>query len=158
MRKRIIGQTDAQEARSQEKWLDLERTAQVEVSSEDPDFPIESALRLDGEAKGWRAAEPGEQLIRVIFDSSTAVRRIRLHFDEPNAVRTQEFVLRWGSKRNGPLREIVRQQWNFSPDGATSEVEDYQVNLGDVGVLELSIKPDISGGESRASLIAWRVG
>ena len=157
MRKRIIGQATSQEADLPDKWLDLEHIAEVEVSSEDLGFPIESALKLENGGKVWRAAVPGEQLIRLIFDPPTAVRRIRLQFDEAQTVRTQEFVLRWSSKRNEPLREIVRQQWNFSPNGSTSEVEDYQVNLGAVGILELAIQPDISGGNSRAVLTAWRV-
>lgn len=157
MRKHIIGQAKTPEAQSQKEWLDLERVAQVEVTSEDPGFPIESALALEAEGKGWRAAEPGEQLVRIVFDAPTAVRRIKLHFAETQTVRTQEFVLRWSNKRNEALREITRQQWNFSPNGSTSEVEDYQVNLGDVGVLELAIKPDISGGNARASLMALRL-
>lgn len=157
MRKHIIGQAKTPEAQSQKEWLDLERVAQVEVTSEDPGFPIESALALEAERKGWRAAEPGEQLVRIVFDAPTAVRRIKLHFAETQTVRTQEFVLRWSNKRNEALREITRQQWNFSPNGSTSEVEDYQVNLGDVGVLELAIKPDISGGNARASLMALRL-
>jgi hypothetical protein len=33
---------------SQQKWLDLEEIATVEVTSEDPNFPIESALAARG--------------------------------------------------------------------------------------------------------------
>jgi hypothetical protein len=160
MRKRIIGKAgSAQESRSEERWLDLERIAEVEVTSEDPSFPIESALALvlGSEGQGWRAAEPGEQLVRLIFNAPTAVHRIRLQFVETEMERAQEFVLRWSARRDEPLREIVRQQWNFSPQGSTSEIEDYQVNLADLRVLELAIKPDISGGNACASLAAWRV-
>jgi hypothetical protein len=160
MRKRIIGQAgSAPQPHSEERWLDLERIAEAEVTSEDPRFPIESALALvlGSEGQGWRAAEPGEQLVRLIFDAPTAVHRIRLQFVETGTTRTQEFVLRWAAGRDGPFREIVRQQWNFSPEGSTSEIEDYQVNLADIGVLELAIKPDISGGNAIASLTAWRV-
>ena len=158
MRKRIIGQKDkAPEPDSKKEWLELERVAEVEVTSEDPAFPIESALGLESDAPGWRAAEPGEQLVRIVFDTPTPVHRIRLEFVETEITRTQEFVLRWATKGNGPVREIVRQQWNFSPSGATSEIENYQVNLADVGVLELVIKPDISDGSALACLKAWRV-
>jgi hypothetical protein len=158
MRKRILGETTAaQETRSEEQWLSPERIAEVEVTSEDSGFPIESALKLEGASEGWRAAQPGEQLVRIVFDAPIAVRKIRLQFREADATRTQEFVLRWASSRNEPLREIVRQQWTFSPGGSTSEVEDYQVNLRDVGVLELAVKPDIGGGNTRASLLAWRL-
>jgi hypothetical protein len=158
MRKRIIGQADkAPEPRSEERWLNLERIAEVEVTSDDPSFPVESALVLESGGQGWRAAEPGEQLVRIVFDAPTAVHRIRLEFVETETARTQEFVLRWAAKRNEPFREIVRQQWTFSPNGSTREIEDYQVNLADLGVLELAIKPEISGGSALASLAALRV-
>ncbi len=66
--------------------------------------------------------------------------------------RTQEFVLRALSNPGGPFREIVRQQWNFSPPTSTRESEEYRVELSEVTVLELTIVPDISGGAARASL------
>jgi len=66
--------------------------------------------------------------------------------------RTQEFVLRWSPNLEGALREIVRQQWNFSPPHTTMEVEEYRVELSDVTVLKLTITPDIAGGAARASL------
>jgi hypothetical protein len=50
------------------------------------------------------------------------------------------------------LREIVRQQWNFSPPHTTTEVEEYRVELLDVTVLEMTITPDIAGGVACASL------
>jgi hypothetical protein len=46
----------------------------------------------------------------------------------------------------------VRQQYNFSPAGATRESEDYEVALDGVTALELVITPDVSGGPARASL------
>jgi hypothetical protein len=158
MRKRIIGQpATIQAPGSEERWLDLERLATVEVTSEDPAFPIESALSPEDQAQGWRAAQPGEQFARIVFDAPTAVHQIRLEFIETQTPRTQEFVLRWAHARNDPLHEIVRQQWTFSPGGSTTEIENYQVNLADVGILELAIKPEISGGPAPASLRAWRV-
>jgi hypothetical protein len=51
---------------------------------------------------------------------------------------TQEFTLRW-SQAGGPFREIVRQQWHFSPHGSTIEVEDYQIDLERASVLELTL-------------------
>ena len=58
----------------------------------------------------------------------------------------------WSSDGGSPVREIVRQQWNFSPPGSMREVEEYQVQLSGVTVLELTIDPNISGGDARASL------
>ncbi len=157
MRKRIIGQVATpQTANAPENWLDLEDIAEVEVTSEAPGFPIEAALALEGKGEGWRAAESGEQRIRIVFDTPTAVRHMRLQFDEARLARTQEFVLRWAARRDQALQEILRQQWTFSPNGSTSEIENYEVNLTGAAVVELSIKPDISGGSTPASLTAWR--
>ena len=97
-----------------ENWLDLEHAAVVEVSSEETDFPVEAAL-VFGEKQGWRAAETGPQTIRLLFDQPQRIKRIALVFEEDETIRTQEFVLRWSPASQEWLREIVRQQWNFSP-------------------------------------------
>jgi len=96
-------------------------------------------------------------LIRLIFDRPQTLKRISLVFEEKETSRTQEFVLRWSPNREGMLREIVRQQWNFSPPHTTTEVEEYRVELSDVAVLEMTITPDIAGGAARASLISLAV-
>ena len=67
MRKRIIGQGPREIAAAAPGWLDLERLAQVEITSEEVGYPIEAAL-MPETGPGWRAAQPGEQLIRLLFD------------------------------------------------------------------------------------------
>jgi hypothetical protein len=156
MRKRIIPPVQKGTFPTDEEWLDLERLAQVEITSEDAAHPIESAL-LPDRGTGWRAAAPGEQTIRFLFEHPQRVRRIWLQFVEPVIERTQEFVLRWSPDGGQSFREIVRQQWNFSPQGATCETEDHRVDLSGVTVLELSIIPDISRGDARASLSQLRL-
>jgi len=155
MRKQVVRVPQVAQAWNQ-GWLDVNKAASVEVSSEDENYPIESAL-LEEERRGWRAAEPGSQTIRLIFDRPQRLRRIFLAFEDSEASRTQEFVLRWSAHVGQPLREIVRQQWNFSSPGGVREIEDYAVDLVDVGVLELVIVPDKSGGEARASLVKMRL-
>jgi hypothetical protein len=157
MRKRIIGHFCPGEVTAAEPgWLDLEHLAEVEITSEDVGYPIESALIPDG-GSGWRAAQPGEQTIRLRFDEPIRLRRVQLVFHESEQERTQEFVLRWSPDGGQSYREIVRQQYNFSPPGATSEVEDYDVDLDGVTALELIIVPDLSRGRTRASLAKWRL-
>jgi hypothetical protein len=157
VRKRVVSsvRTTARPA-SGARWMDLGEIATVEVTSEDPEFPIESVFTAAG-GPGWRASQKGEQQIRLIFDHPLAVRRIQLHFLEPKCVRLQEFTLRWLTADGGKPGEIVRQQWNFSPAGSTSELEDYEVNLEGVSALELEIKPDLTHNEALATLAAWRV-
>ena len=156
MRKRIIGQGPRQISAAEPGWLDIEGLAQVEINSEDVNFSIESALIPDT-GPGWRAGQPGEQTIRLLFDEPQRLRRIHLVFEEHERERTQEFVLRWSPDGGQSYREILRQQYNFSPPGATGEVEDYDLDLDGVTVLEIRIVPDISGGSARASLAKLRV-
>lgn len=156
MRKSITSPVLQDISTAEEDWLDLEQLAQVEITSEDAAHPIESAL-LRGDGTGWRAAQPGQQTIRLLFDQPQQIRRIWLLFIETEIECTQEFVLRWSPDRGRSFREIVRQQWNFSPPGATREVEDYRVEVRDVTILELTITPDISGGHRHASLAQLRL-
>ena len=156
MRKRIITPVQQETESPGLEWLNMEGLAEVEITSEDAAHPIESAL-LPVRASGWRAAGPGKQTIRLLFDYPQRLQRIWLNFLEPNTERTQEYVLRWSSDGGQSFREIVRQQWNFSPQGATSETEDLHVELPAVTVLELTIIPDISGGNAVASLAQLRL-
>lgn len=154
MRKRRINVMS--KSSSEQAWLDLGRHALVEVTSEEDGYPIESAL-LAEEDRGWRAATSGTQIIRLIFDEPHKLERIWLLFDGVEETRTQEFILRWSPSRNDAFREIVRQQWNFSPSGSVREIEDYSVELSEVAVLELIIVPDKSSGEARACLRRFRL-
>ena len=156
MRKRQMTPIPLDVPSRDEGWLDLDRLAVVEVTSEDKDYPVESAL-VAGENRGWRAADSGTQTIRLIFDKPQRLTRIALVFEETETERTQEFVLRWSLDGGRSFREIVRQQWNFSPPNTIREVEEYQVDLSGVTVLELVIVPDISRGAVPASLKSLRV-
>lgn len=156
MRKRIITPTPERIRTRGEGWLDVERAAVVEVTSEDKDYPVESAF-VSGDAPGWRAAAPGSQTIRLVFDQPQKLRCISLVFEERETARTQEFALRWSPDGGNSVKEIVRQQWNFSPPDSIREVEEYQVELSSVTVLELVIKPNIGGGLARASLKNFRL-
>jgi len=156
MRKRLITPIPKDAPHPDEAWLDLDSAAVVEVTSEDKEYPVESAL-VAGEIRGWRAADSGAQTIRLIFDQPQRLKRIALVFEETESERTQEFVLRWSPDGGRSFREIVRQQWNFSPPNTTREVEDYDVHLSDFAVLELVIGPDISRETAHASLKSLRV-
>jgi hypothetical protein len=142
MRKSIVSPNPATKTPISDNWRDLVRIARVEITSEDEAFPIENALGKAATA-GWRAATTGPQVIRLFFDEPLAIKHLSLHFVEKSAERPQEFAV-YASSGSGELREVVRQQWNFSPSGTTEEVEDYKLDLADVTVLELRIDPDRS--------------
>ena len=156
MRKRLIAAVQQDPLPLDQDWLNIENLAEVELTSEDAEHPIEFAL-LPGRGSGWRAAEPGKQAIRLLFEHPQRIRRIRLNFVESVMERTQEYVLRWSADGGQSFREVVRQQWNFSPKGATSQTEDYHVELAGLTVIELCITPDISGSNAYATLAQLRI-
>jgi hypothetical protein len=138
-----------------EKWRTLHEDVEVELTSEDPDWPIERALLGQG-TDGWRAEAPGPQTISLAWPAPISIRRIRLVFEEHSQARTQEFVVRAATSEGD--REIVRQQFTFSPPGTTLQREDYATNLDGVSRLDLAIVPAIDGGSAVATLREWRIG
>jgi hypothetical protein len=156
MRKTLINQPIDNTSSSDLNHLDLEQLAQVEISSERREHPIESAL-VEGSESGWQAACSGEQTIRLIFDQPQIIKHIFLLFDEQEQSRTQEFVLLWRMDNEDFFREILRQQYHFSPQHSAQETENYAVDLKQLKALELRVIPDISGGNARAKLTKLRL-
>ena len=152
MMKQVRSRTTPPSAASGD-WLDLDQQVQVELTSEDPDWPIEGAL-LAHLSRGWRAAIPGPQTITLVWPSPIELARVRLVFEEHCEPRTQEFVLR-ASTTHGD-REVVRQQFTFSPPGTSVEREEYAVKLNGVTRLELTIVPAIDRADAVATLKEWR--
>ena len=138
MRKTLTG-TELTEAQGQGSWLDLVELCKAELSSEDPDYPFEHALREEND-NGWKAAVPGKQHIRLNFDSPQHLHHIRLQFVETQVKRSQEFAL-FVKTIGEPRREVLRQQWSFDPNGSTKQVENFRVDLPGVESLDLEIDP-----------------
>ncbi|HTC13728.1 MAG TPA: hypothetical protein VK692_05875, partial [Chthoniobacterales bacterium] len=118
--RKIVKGADPQSRSEKAAWLDVDAIAQVEVTSEDAQYPIESAF-AEGNTRGWRASEQGKQTIKLFFDEPQQIRRIWLQFVELAKERTQQFTLQWSKDKNDALRPLFQQQWNFSPSGSTSQ-------------------------------------
>ena len=156
MKKRIISDKVPDIEILASNWLDLETISEAEITSEDGSFPIEGAL-LPNRNQGWKAGKPGTQTIRLLFNRPQDISRIQLGFVETEIERTQEYILRWSQDKGQTFREIVRQQWNFSPDGSKAELADYTIVLMGVTVLELVIAPDINSQGAIATLEKLRL-
>ncbi|MDT8376301.1 MAG: hypothetical protein RQ867_06105 [Mariprofundaceae bacterium] len=159
MRKQMTGLVMSREAENRQAeedlhWLDIDAIATAEISSEEAAHPFESAL-VAGDG-GWKAAENGEQRLKLLFDTPQHLTKIRLIFQEDEQERIQEYVLRWSPDGN-IYHDIVRQQYNFSSPDSTRQQNTYNVHLLAVTGLELHIVPDISRGNARASLTEWRI-
>jgi hypothetical protein len=157
MRRHIPDADSRRPLASDGEWLDLDALCTVEISSEDPAHPIEGAL-VGGRGRGWRAAAPGPQTLRLRFDVPQSIRRIVLEFVEPDVERTQEIAVSAVASGDAPtVRELRRQRWNFSPGGSSEETEDWRVDLDGITRLDLVIDPDVSGGPAHASLASLRL-
>jgi hypothetical protein len=154
MRKSIVslskGSSSASSDQKLNQGLDIAQIASVEISSEDAQHPFENALQ-GGKGGGWKAADPGPQVIRLNFDHPQTIRRIRLEFREQTRERSQEFAL-FASSAAFQKREVVRQQWTFSSGNSATEIEDYSVDLAGVLSLELEIDPGRHDKQAIATL------
>jgi F5/8 type C domain len=134
--------------------LDVSALARVVFSSEDQDHPVDLAFDGRGGPGGtrWIAGEPGEQTLIVAFDRPQAVRAIRLEVEEPEVARTQELQVGVSCDGGESYREIVRQEYTFSPPGTSFERERWPSETADVTHVRVVIRPDKAGGTCRASL------
>ena len=140
--------------------IDVADVAIVLVTSEDPDHPVDHAFDSDSGQGGsrWVAGGPGEQVLILAFDAPQSIRRVLLEVEEREVARTQEIQLACSGDVGRTYRELVRQEYNFSPPGTTFEREDWTVATEAVTHLRLQIKPDKGGKSCRAtitSLTLW---
>jgi hypothetical protein len=141
---------------NEHRWLNLARVARIDATSEAEEYPFRHALET-APGTEWRASHPGPQTIQIRFHTPQHLRRIRIVVVDAEQPRTQEFTLSWWSRRGERHQTVVRQQYNFSPRGATTQVENYEVDLPEAAVLELRLVPDLSGGCAVARLSEFLV-
>ena len=128
--------------------------ASVQVSSEDPSYPIDHAFdnhRGPGGTR-WMAGEVGEQTIILAFDQPQRVQKVGLEIEEPETSRTQELSLAVSRDGGHTYREVLRQEYNFSPPHTTFERESWAMPVENMTHLRLTIKPDKGGRPSRATV------
>ena len=130
-------------------WLDLDALADVTI--------VIGGRRVDRRLRMWSADSPGEQLIEIRFHHPTSVSRMRVVSSEIEQSRTQEMTISASLDRGERHREVLRQQFNFSPNGATEEVEEYALQLEDVSAIQLRIVPSIDGRPAVARVTELRV-
>ncbi len=134
--------------------INIAAVATVLVTSEAPDHPIDLAFDLHRGPGGtrWIAGEPGEQTVILAFDAPQTINQILLEVEELEVARTQELHLSLSCDEGSTYRELLRQDFNFSPTGTTFEREKWTVSAEAVTHLRLVIKPDKGGKPCRATL------
>src|SRR5262245_18216809 len=134
--------------------IDISVVATVLATSEDPSHPVENAFggRRGRGGNRWIAGEEGEQSLLLAFDSPQDIGRVALEVEETEQERRQEITLSVSRDGGQTYRDVVRQEYNFSPQGSTFECEEWLLKVLKVTHLRLRIKPDIGGKPCRASL------
>src|SRR3954447_4035602 len=150
LRKQIIEGSSADPRRLPGE-IDVSAVATVLVTSENPEHPIDHAFddRRGPGGTRWVAGETGEQMVILDFDAPQAIRRVVLEVEEPEVARTQELQLAVSGDGGRTYRELVCQEYNFSPPGTTFEREDWAVVAEAVTHLRLVIRPDKDGKPCR---------
>lgn len=139
--------------------LSIPDIASVLVSSEDPSHPIDHVFddRNGPGGTRWVAAENGEQTIILAFDDPQRIQKVNLEIEEPEASRTQELSLAISSDSGRTYREVLRQEYNFSPPDSTFEREWWAVPAENVTHFRLIIKPDKGGNTCRATVTSLKL-
>jgi len=153
LRKQIVDAPGATSGATPGK-IDIAAVATVLVTSEAAEHPVDHAFdgsRGPGGSR-WVAGEPGEQTLILAFDAPYSIRRVALEVEETEVVRTQELQLAVSSDGGRTYREVLRQEYNFSPPGTTFEREDWAMPAGGVTHLRLVIRPDKGGKPYRATI------
>jgi hypothetical protein len=133
---------------------DIAALARALVTSEDPDHPIDYVFdhqRGPGGSR-WIAEQSGEQTLILAFDSPQTIRKVLVEVEEPDVSRTQELDVSVSDDGGQTYRELVRQEYNFSPPGTTLEHEEWPIRAEGVSHLRLRINPDKGGKPCRATL------
>jgi hypothetical protein len=153
LRKQVVRKHSTQSA-SLEGEISIADVATVQVTSEEADHPIDNAFDHNRGPGGsrWIADEPGEQTVILLFDSPQTIRQIGVEVEELAVRRTQELAVSVSSDGGRTYRELVRQEFNFSPPGTSFERELWSTPTGAVTHLRLEIKPDKGGRVGRATL------
>ena len=139
--------------------IDIAGCATIAYSSEQPEHPVEHLL--DGHsglgATRWTSARPDTiEHIVVEFDRPRTILRLVYEVEETERERTQEVRVEVSEDRGRTYRQILVQEYNFSPGGATYQRQEQRVNLKNVTQLCLTIVPN-KNGSGTATLTAFRL-
>ena len=156
LRKRPL---EANAATSAADEIDIAGCAAIAYTSEDPAHPVEHLFdgRSGAGATRWMSARPDTtEHIVIEFDRPQAISRLVYEVEETMRERTQEIRVEVSEDGGRSYRQILVQEYNFSPGGATYQREEQRFNLRQVTHLRLTIVPNKSGSGT-ATLTALRL-
>src|SRR5882757_1688988 len=158
LRKRPL-ETDGPTRARAANEVDIASCATIAYSSEDPAHPVEHLLdgRSGPGATRWISARPDviEQIV-VEFDQPQIISRLVYEVEEAVRERTQEVRVEVSEDGGRTYRQILVQEYTFSPRGATYQREEQRLNLPPVCHLRLTIVPN-KNGSGTATLTSLRL-
>jgi hypothetical protein len=161
VRKQIIPAPGAGESpgTSRPGRLDIPKLATVLLTSESADHPVDHLFDGRDGAGGtrWVAAEPGEQTLILAFDAPLTIREVSIETEERHASRTQVLVLSLSRDGGHAYREVLRQEFTFSPPSTTFQREQWSAPAEGVTHLRLVIQPDKGHAAHRATLTSLAI-
>jgi len=158
LRKRQLEADVVTRARAADE-IDIAGCATIAYSSEDPAHPVEHLLdgRSGPGATRWISARPDatEQIV-VEFDRPQAISRLVYEVEEAMRERIQEVRVEVSEDGGRTYRQVLVQEYTFSPAGATYQREEQRLNLRQVSHLRLTIVPN-KNGSGAATLTSLRL-
>jgi len=146
-RKRLL-EAEATAGAGTDNEIDIVGCATIAFSSESPAHPIEHLF--DGHsgpgATRWISARP-DTVERVIveFDEPHSISHLVYEVEESVRERTQEVRVEVSENGDRTYRQILVQEYNFSPSGATYQREELRLNLLRVSRLRVTVFPNKNG-------------
>jgi hypothetical protein len=147
LRKRLANEHGSPSPESQGE-IDIASHATLTYSSEDPNHPLEHLI--DGHcgrgATRWASARSNatEQIV-LEFDQPQRISRLVYEVEECSQPRTQQVRLEVSSDCGRAYRQILAQDYTFSPQGATFQHEDLRLELPPITHLSLTVVPNKDG-------------
>src|SRR4030095_13529295 len=158
LRKRQLEADGVTHARAADE-IDIASCATIAYSSEEPAHPVEHLLdgRSGPGATRWTSArsDVSEQIV-VEFDQPQTISRLLDAVEEGVRERIQEVRVEVSEDGGQTYRQILVQEYTFSPRGATYQCEEHRLNLKPVSHLRLTIVPN-KNGSGTATLTTLRL-
>ena len=158
LRKRLIGEQSLMSPEGPGE-IDIASHAILAYSSEDPNHPLEHLIDRHSGRGGtrWASARPdATERIVLEFDHSQRISRLVYEVEECWQERTQEVRVEVSSDHGRSYRQVLVQEYTFSPQGAIFQHEELRLELPAVTHLSLTIVPNKSGS-GVATLTALRL-
>jgi|SRR5580704_11669853 hypothetical protein len=159
LRKRLIGEPRGSREPDRGDEIDIAASATIAYSSEDADHPIEFLIDAHRGRGGtcWTSGHTNE-IGRIVleFDNPQPISSLVYEVEESGQERTQELCVAVSCDHGHSYRQVLVQEYTFSPEGATFQHEELRLDLPAVTHMCLTIVPN-KGGSGMATLTSLRL-